>query len=111
MIAILMATPRSFRSAKVCSTPSDSNRFERAEDLDDAVFNGWSHERHGKEYMPLYEGKMLSHFDHRFSTYQRGPYSELGAGTPFRLTDEQHNDPDFEPVARYWVDRAEARAR
>ena len=33
------------------------------------AFNGWSYEG-GTEYLPLYEAKMLGHFDHRFSTYQ-----------------------------------------
>lgn len=49
---------------------SDSGLFHTADDLADATFNGWSYTRGGTEYVPLYEAKMLSHFDHRFSTYK-----------------------------------------
>ena len=58
--------------------------------------------------MPLYEAKMLGHFDHRFSTYRRCTQAQLNMGTLPRLTDEEHDDPTLEPLARYWVERCDS---
>lgn len=90
---------------------SDSGLFHTADDLADAKFNGWSYKRDGKEYLPLYEAKMLSHFDHRFSTYKGATQAQLNVGALPRLTDEQHDDPEQEPLARYWVERSEVDAK
>lgn len=84
---------------------NDSGLFHQPDDLADATFNGWSYERDGTEYVPLYEAKMLSHFDHRFSTYAGATQSQLNVGALPRFTDGQHDDPNLEPLARYWVDR------
>ncbi|TFV61507.1 restriction endonuclease [Mycobacterium sp. PS03-16] len=86
---------------------SDSWLFHTADELTDAKFNGWSYTRDGKEYVPLYEGKLLWHFDHRFSTYKGATAAQLRMQTLPRVTDEEHNDPDLEPLARYWVDSSE----
>lgn len=86
---------------------SAAGLFHTADDLADATFNGWSYERDGNEYVPLYEAKMLSHFDHRFSTYRNATQGQLNKGMLPRLTDEQHDDPDLEGLARYWVKRSE----
>ncbi|UPU43167.1 MULTISPECIES: Eco57I restriction-modification methylase domain-containing protein [Rhodococcus] len=84
---------------------NDSGLFHQPEDLADAEFNGWSYERDDREYVPLYEAKMLSHFDHRFSTYRDATQANLNKGTLPRLDDDQHQDPSLEPLARYWIDR------
>jgi hypothetical protein len=86
---------------------SDAGLFQTPDDLADAKFNGWSYKRGNKEYVPLYEAKMLSHFDHRFSTYKGATQAQLNVGALPRFTDEQHDDPVLEPLARYWVDRKE----
>lgn len=90
---------------------SDSGLFNTADDLTDAKFNGWSYKRGHKEYVPLYEAKLLSHFDHRFSTYKGATQAQLNVGALPRLTDEQHDDPGLEPLARYWVERSEVDAK
>lgn len=90
---------------------NDSGQFHTPDDLVDADFNGWSYERDGKEYVPLYEAKMLSHFDHRYATYKNATQAQLNKGTLPRLTSEQHDDPELEPRARYWVLRDEVEAR
>ena len=56
---------------------NDSGLFHSRDDLADAKFNGWSYKRGGKEYVPLYEAKMLRHFDHRFSTYRDATQAQL----------------------------------
>lgn len=90
---------------------SDSGIFHNADDLVDAKFNGWSYTRGNNEYVPLYEAKMLSHFDHRFSTYKGATQAQLNVGSLPRLTDEQHDDPGQEPLARYWVERSEVEVK
>ncbi|MBA5846268.1 Eco57I restriction-modification methylase domain-containing protein [Gordonia amicalis] len=89
---------------------NDSGLFHTPDDLADATFNGWSYERDGKEYLPLYEGKMLWHFDHRFSTYRNASQAQLRMQTLPRVTDEDHDDPLLEALARYWVARSEVDA-
>ncbi|MCE4266152.1 Eco57I restriction-modification methylase domain-containing protein [Rhodococcus globerulus] len=84
---------------------NDSGLFHQPEDLADAEFNGWSYERDGREYVPLYEAKMLSHFDHRFSTYRDATQAQLNVGSLPRPTTDQHNDPHLEVLARYWIER------
>ena len=90
---------------------NDSGLFQQPNDLTDAEFNGWSYQRDGKEYVPLYEAKMLSHFDHRFSTYRGATQAQLNVGSLPRPSDAEHDDPAMEPLARYWVDHAEVAAR
>jgi hypothetical protein len=54
-------------------------------------------------YVPLYEGKMLHHFDHRFATFD---------GDGIRDTTEaEHTDVAFEPRPRFWAPAAEATGR
>ncbi|WP_232079246.1 Eco57I restriction-modification methylase domain-containing protein [Mycobacterium conspicuum] len=90
---------------------SDSHLFHQADDLSRAHFNGWSYEHGRKEYVPLYEAKMLSHFDHRFSTYRGATQAQLNVGSLPRPSDKEHDDPDMEVLARYWIDRSEVSAR
>jgi hypothetical protein len=84
---------------------SDSGVFLGGDTLADATFNGWSFLRDEDEYLPLYEAKMLGHFDHRFSTYRDATQAQLNVGSLPRPTAEQHDDPETEPLARYWVAR------
>jgi hypothetical protein len=86
---------------------NDSGLFHTADDLADAKFNGWSYKRGNNEYVPLYEAKMLSHFDHRFATYEGATQAQLNVGALPRATDEQHDGPKFEPRSRCWVDQDE----
>ena len=47
---------------------------------------------------------MLSHWDHRYSTYKDATQAQLNVQTLPRVTDEDHDDPDLEAQARYWVE-------
>lgn len=85
---------------------NDSNLFHQPAALPDATFDGWSHHRDGREYLPLYEAKLLGHFDHRFSTYRDATQAQLNVGALPRPTAAQHDDPHMEPLARYWVARS-----
>jgi len=101
---------------------SDSDLFRTAEQLE---AEGWVLEGNrfrrpgdpgrgtaeGPEYLPLYEAKMLHHFDHRLGTYQGQTEAQANMGTLPRLTEGQHADPDFLPLPRYWVPAAEVEGR
>lgn len=55
----------------------------------------------GEDVLPLYEGKLIHHYDHRFNIF-------TGDGENVRnLTAEEHNDPACEITPRYWVRRAD----
>lgn len=88
---------------------SDSGLFRTDEDLSalSAMFDGWSWTRGGQRWLPLYEAKMLSHYDDRYATYANATEAQLNKGTLPRLSDHQHDDPCLEPLSRYWVDERE----
>ncbi|MEU9168874.1 DNA methyltransferase [Streptomyces sp. NPDC048420] len=84
---------------------TDSDKFRTREDL---IADGWRLEgntfvKAGAHMLPLYEGKMLHHYDHRFSTYENATEKQLNKGTLPRFTVEQHQDPTTVPLPRYWV--------
>ncbi|MGD9525491.1 Eco57I restriction-modification methylase domain-containing protein [Pseudonocardia sp.] len=89
---------------------NDSSLFHQPDDFADADFDGWSYHRDGTDYLPLYEAKLLWHFDHRLSSYALRAPGSRDTELP-RLTAEMHNDPDLEPVARHWVARPEVHDR
>jgi hypothetical protein len=88
---------------------NDSGLFRTASDLEGlgATFDGWAWSRGDDRWLPLYEAKLLSHYDHRFSTYAGASQAQLNVGSLPRLTEGEHDDPDGEPLARYWVAAAE----
>jgi hypothetical protein len=62
---------------------SDSEKFLSAEELVavGAEFDGWSWSRGDQRWLPLYEAKMLSHWNHRFSTYADATQAQLNVGS------------------------------
>jgi hypothetical protein len=92
--------------ARLFDMANDSGHFLQQQDLHGAQFNGWSYNDEHHEYVPVYEAKMLGHFDHRFSTYSGATQAQLNVGSLPRPTAKEHDDPDLEPLARYWIDRS-----
>ncbi|MEU6879970.1 DNA methyltransferase [Streptomyces sp. NPDC046712] len=89
---------------------SDSHLFKGKQELADEgwqltgnVFTRIDEEGKPRRYLPLYEAKMLHHFDHRLGTYEGQTQAQANVGTLPRVTPEQHDDPDFAPLPRYWV--------
>ncbi|QNP69615.1 N-6 DNA methylase [Streptomyces roseirectus] len=91
---------------------NDSHLFRPAaqndETLDDLLKAGWTFDgnvlAHGEErLLPLYEAKMLHHYDHRFSTYENATEKHLNKGTLPRFSLRQHQDATAAPLPRYWV--------
>ncbi|MEU1288853.1 DNA methyltransferase [Kitasatospora sp. NPDC005856] len=84
---------------------TDSDKFHTRENLiaDDWHAEGSTFVKAGSRMLPLYEAKMLHHYDHRFSTYENATEKQLAVGTLPRFTVEQHQDPRAVPLPRYWV--------
>jgi hypothetical protein len=53
--------------------------------------------------LPVYEGKMLHQFDHRFGTYENQTVAQSNQGKLPEVTDEQHNNPAFASMPFYWM--------
>ncbi|ASW55771.1 DNA methyltransferase [Plantactinospora sp. KBS50] len=84
---------------------TDSGHFVAAAKADS---DGWSRKggyyRRGHEsLLPLYEAKMLHHYDHRFSTYEGATQAQINKGTLPRLDDTAHADPLAHTLPQHWV--------
>lgn len=66
--------------------------------LEGNVFHGG-----GERYLPLYEAKMVHHFDHRWATYEGLDTRDVTAAEKAR--------PDFAALPRYWVPESEVEER
>jgi len=80
--------------------------------------DGW--QRDGADWMreaasdverrvPLYEAKMIHHFDHRWATYGAGASDDEEGARDCTVAEKQN--PDFEPSPRYWVPEEEVTLR
>ena len=85
---------------------NDSHLFRTAAQLDSAGFypvqgNCW---KRGEEmYLPLYQGRMIWHFDHRANSVRVNPESTHNPYLSEPVSEAQHADPDFLPQTQYWV--------
>ena len=89
---------------------SDSHLFRTAIQLEDDGFypvqgNRW---KRGQElYLPLYQGRMVQHFDHRASSVRVNPESTHNPYVSEETSQDQHRDPGFLPRSQYWVPASE----
>ena len=85
---------------------NDSGLFQTADDCADegATYDGWAWETPDRSLLPLYEAKMLWHWNNRLATYEDATQAQLNVGSLPRLTADQLDDPDADVLARYWVD-------
>jgi Eco57I restriction-modification methylase len=63
-----------------------------------------------REVYPLYEGKMLWHFDHRYGTYAGQTQKQANKGILPHVDDTAHDDPEHRIQPRYWVDADKVRS-
>ena len=85
---------------------NDSNLFRTSAQLDEDGFypvqgNRWK--RGEEEYVPLYQGRMISQFDHRASSVKFNPESIHNPYLSEVTTESQHADVSFVPLTQYWV--------
>jgi hypothetical protein len=83
---------------------NDSGLFRTARELE---ADGWTlrgnvFERDAETYLPLYEAKMVHHFNHRFGDYRDQPQGSENTALP-DVPDGRLADPDYSPLPRYWV--------
>jgi hypothetical protein len=84
---------------------NDSGLFRGRDDFAEAGFHLEGNRfRKGKETcLPLYEAKMVHHFDHRWATYE---------GVETRdVTTAEKSDSEYSVLPRYWVAEAEVQTR
>jgi hypothetical protein len=88
---------------------NDSHLFKNEDELINMGFELDGNIFHMREetYLPLYEGKMIWFYDHRFAEFSP---DAKGYGT-VEASIEQHQDPDWEPMPRYWVRKEEVNNR
>jgi hypothetical protein len=84
---------------------NDSGLFRTRDQLEQ---DGWTlignvFAKDRKRMLPLYEAKMIHHFDHRYGTYDGQTQAQANMGTLPRLTVGQRDDPDLVVQPRYWV--------
>jgi type I restriction-modification system DNA methylase subunit len=81
---------------------SDSGSFKSYSELEaeDAVFDGmnWTVPS-GDIFVPLYEGKLIHQYDHRWAKYDQNGESVRA------LTAEEKNNPELYPLPRYWISK------
>jgi hypothetical protein len=74
--------------------------------------NVWRTSNTLETYLPLYEGKFIWHFDHRFSSYHNlGKMKGRGGRGLPPVTLREYSDPTFEVEPRYWVDQKEVEVK
>ncbi|MBT2392314.1 N-6 DNA methylase [Streptomyces sp. ISL-1] len=88
---------------------NDSHLFHTQDDLE---ADGWRIDgnifiKSGRRRLPLFEGKMLHHYDHRFATYEGATQQQLNKGTLPQSTPAVHGDAKYRNLPRYWVDEKE----
>ncbi|WP_182883949.1 Eco57I restriction-modification methylase domain-containing protein [Microbispora sp. H10949] len=99
---------------------NDSDLFRpsaaRDESMQDMLDDGWTFDgnvlvRDGERLLPLYEAKMLHHFDDRFGTYEGQTEAQANVGTVPRPTPDQKDDPTYATIPRYWVPEEDVEER
>ncbi len=73
--------------------PVQGNRWKKGEDL----------------YLPLYQGRMILHFDHRANSVTVNPENTHNPYLSEPVEEWQHADPDFLPQTEYWVPASEVK--
>ncbi|SOY48519.1 Eco57I restriction-modification methylase domain-containing protein [Cupriavidus taiwanensis] len=86
-----------------------SKLFRNKEKLERAGFlqDGNTFVAGDERWLPLYEGKMVSLYDHRAADVVISDTAILRQGQSEALTDVEHQNPNRQPMPRYWVAESE----
>ena len=86
---------------------SDSGLFRTQQELEEkegAYSLGSNRFKSAKgEWAPLYEGKMIWHFDHRAASVVVNPENQHRPAFPRPTEPEEHSDPTFTPIPQFWI--------
>ncbi len=96
--------PWGVKFATMFHMSNDSHLFRPRPQLEAEGFQLWGNRmKRGEEiWLPLYEAKMIWHYDHRFGSYA-GVDSRTSTQTP-TPTLEQYQDPNYQILPWYWVE-------
>jgi hypothetical protein len=88
---------------------SDSHLFRTRPQLEAEgfVLRGNRFVRGEEVWLPLYEAKMIWHYDHRFGTYE-GVESRTSTQTPTPTLNE-YQDPNYQSLTWYWVEEKDVK--
>ncbi|MFX0061426.1 MAG: Eco57I restriction-modification methylase domain-containing protein [Candidatus Hermodarchaeota archaeon] len=56
-----------------------------------------------KRYVPLYEGRMIDFYDHRYASVEFSATATKRSAITIKTTQAQHSNPNYTPQPRYWV--------
>lgn len=92
---------------------SDSHLFRTKAELEDQGFelDGNIFSKGNETFLPLYEAKMIHHFDHRWGTYEGQTQAQANQGKLPELDEQMHADPFCFAMPRYWVSREDVEAK
>ena len=95
--------PWGINFSRLFDMSNDSGLFHGLDELhaQGGYLNGSRFHQGDSRYLPLYEAKMVHHYDHRFATYDTD--GEMVRNT----TESEKADPHFAPLPRYWVNEWE----
>lgn len=94
---------------------NDSGLFRTLQQLEDEAWvrdgTYWVRKAEGivERRVPLYEAKMIHHFDHRWATFESGSVDDEESARDCTLAEKQN--PAFEATPRYWVPEDEVKLR
>ncbi len=100
--------PWGIKFMRMFDMSNDSHLFRTREQLE---ADGWHLEKNifckgDDKYLPLYEAKMIHHYNHRYGDYSDLPPGSKSTQLP-EVPVERLKDPNYEPLPRYWVPEKE----
>ena len=98
--------PAVVRHVRQSDMTNDSGQFHTSSQLKSLGYYPVElnrYRRGGEEMLPLYQARMIHHFDHRYNSVQLNPSNVHNPYTNLPVTDIQRDDPDFYPVPQYHV--------
>lgn len=93
--------------SRVFDMSLDSEKFRTRAELEEGeqaypTKSGWL-KSVDEDWAPLYEGKMIWHFDHRAASIRINPDNPFRPAYPEETTLAQHQDPNYFPEPQYWI--------
>ena len=102
----ISGNPWGIKFMRMFDMSNDSHLFHTRDELES---DGWTlhgnvFKRGNAEMLPLYEAKMIHHYDHRWATYEPD-------GTSREVSLHEKEQKDLAAVPRYWVLRGEVESK
>jgi hypothetical protein len=93
------------RFATLFHMTNDADSFRTRDELEMAGWrlHGNIFERDEERYLPLWEGRMIDHFDHRVASVGVSAAATIRTSTTLETSASEHNDPFFYASPRSWV--------